>query len=41
MLLATITWAHRCARVEAEFAEWSSPQADRRPATAPQDEERE
>lgn len=39
MLLATITWTHRCARVEAEFAEWSSPQADQRPAAASQPRE--
>ncbi|MFB7882834.1 hypothetical protein [Microbacterium sp. NPDC056057] len=36
MLLFTITWARRCARVEAEFAEWSAPDADGRPESAPE-----
>lgn len=31
MLLFTVSWARRCARVEAEFQEWSSPAADARP----------
>jgi len=37
MLLHTITWAHRCARVEAEFEEWSAPSADERPGADEQD----
>jgi len=37
MLLVTIEWARRCARVEAEFAQWSAaaderPEADEEPA---------
>ncbi|MFD4958003.1 hypothetical protein [Microbacterium sp. NPDC058389] len=36
MLLVTIEWARRCARVEAEYAHWSALEADE--PSAPDDQ---